>query len=197
MNGLNDEISLVWSRTGLVDSTLTCTTAVGETGHEYKEGFQVADISDKLEKHLADPHVLASNKALLESWCELEQRPCSVIDVYSVPAVSSQPESGFSRVKFTVSDQRNSVKGEEIELLECVKSWFRLGILVGKQFHAIVIDLREDEAIEALNYESGLIQVSRTESRTLGRPCLRFRSSFPRNRLHGRSVHVSNLTKKI
>lgn len=110
-----------------------------------KKGFQVADISDKLKRYLADPHVLASNKAALESWCELEQRSCSVIDVYSVPAMSFQPEHGFSRAEFMVSDQRNSLKGETIELLECLKSWFRLGILMGSTSHAIFIDLREDE----------------------------------------------------
>ena len=40
--------------------------------------------------------------------------------------------------KHTISDQRASLKSETIELLECLKSWFRLGIFTEKDLHAIV-----------------------------------------------------------
>ncbi len=46
------------------------------------------------------------------------------IDIYSIPAMSAEPERVFSGAKLTVSDQRNGLKSETIELLECLKSWF-------------------------------------------------------------------------
>lgn len=46
------------------------------------------------------------------------------IDIYSIPAISAEPERVFSEAKRTISDQRASLKAETIELLECLKSWF-------------------------------------------------------------------------
>ena len=66
------------------------------------------------------------------------------------PAMSAELERVFSSNKHTISDQRNSLKSETIELLECLKSWFRLGVFIEEDLHAIVSNLSEDEAIEAL-----------------------------------------------
>ena len=60
------------------------------------------------------------------------------IDIYSIPAMSSEPERVFSGAKHTVSDQRNSLKADTIEILECLKSWFRTGIYTQQDLHAIV-----------------------------------------------------------
>ena len=65
------------------------------------------------------------------------------IDIYSIPAMSSETERVFSGAKLTVSDQRNVLKGERIELLEYLKSWFRLGIFTEEDLHAVVNDLDE------------------------------------------------------
>ena len=72
------------------------------------------------------------------------------IDIHSIPAMSSEPERVFSGAKHTVSDQRNSLKAETIELLECLKSWFRLGLFTEEDLHTIVENVAEIDALEAL-----------------------------------------------
>ena len=74
-----------------------------------------------------------------------------VIDIHSIPAMAAQPERVFSGAKHTVSDQRNSLKGTNIELLECLKSWFRLGVFTEQDLHAIIGNLNEEGATEALD----------------------------------------------
>ena len=60
------------------------------------------------------------------------------IDIFSIPAMSSEPERVFSGVKHTLSEQRMRCNIETIELLECLKSWFRLGIYTENDLHQIV-----------------------------------------------------------
>ena len=50
----------------------------------------------------------------------------------------------------TVSAERASLKSTTIELLECLKSWFRLGIFMEQDLHAI-IGTMEEGAMEALD----------------------------------------------
>ena len=57
----------------------------------------------------------------------------------------------FSDAKHTVSDQRNSLKDTTIELLKCLKSWFRLGVFTEQDLHAIIGSLNEEGAMEALD----------------------------------------------
>ena len=64
--------------------------------------------------------------------------------------MSSEPERVFSGSKHTVSDQRNGLKSENIELLKCLKSWFRLNIYTKEDLHVIVDSLREEGAMKAL-----------------------------------------------
>ena len=73
------------------------------------------------------------------------------IDIYSIPAMSAEPERLFSAAKHTVSLQRNNLRSETIELLVCLKSWFWLGIFTEEDLHAIVATLDEDvEAMGAM-----------------------------------------------
>ena len=65
--------------------------------------------------------------------------------------MSAESERVFSSTKHTISDQRNSLKSETIELLKCLKSWFRLGVFTEEDLHAIVSNLTEDEAIEPMD----------------------------------------------
>ena len=77
------------------------------------------------------------------------------INIYSIPAMSAEPERVFSSAKHTKTDQRNRLKSETIELLECLKSWFQLGIFTEQGLHAIMGNLNDDGAIgalEAANY---------------------------------------------
>ena len=62
--------------------------------------------------------------------------------------MSAEPERVFLGAKHTILDQRNSLKSEIIELLECIKSWFRLGVFTEQDLHAIVGQLNEEVAIE-------------------------------------------------
>ena len=72
--------------------------------------------------------------------------------------MSSEPERVFSGAKYTISDQRASLKSETIELLECLQSWFRLGIFTEEDLYAIVETITEggaealEDLEEALNY---------------------------------------------
>ena len=54
----------------------------------------------------------------------------------------------FSPAKHTISAERASRKSETTELLECMKSWFRLGGFTEADSHAMVCTL-EEEAVEA------------------------------------------------
>ena len=49
-----------------------------------------------------------------------------------------------------MSDQRDGLKSGTIEVLWCLKSWFRLGIFAKKDLYTILDRLEEDGALEAL-----------------------------------------------
>ena len=49
----------------------------------------------------------------------------------------------FSEAKYTVSDSRASLKSEIIELLKCLKLWFRLGVFTKEDLHALVDNMKE------------------------------------------------------
>jgi hypothetical protein len=70
-----------------------------------------------------------------------------VIDIYSIPPMSSEPERVFSSTKHTLSDQRCRLKIETIELLECLKSWFRIGIFTEEDLHYIIDEERDEDHI--------------------------------------------------
>jgi len=67
------------------------------------------------------------------------------IDIFSIPAMSSEPERVFSGAKHTITDQRMSRKSETIELLECLKLWFRINIFTEEDLHAIIAAEQEVE----------------------------------------------------
>ena len=73
-----------------------------------------------------------------------------VIDIHFIPPMPAELGCVFSGSKHTNSDQRNSPKSKTIEYLECLKSWFRLGVFMEQDLHAIVGHLNEEGAIEAL-----------------------------------------------
>ena len=72
------------------------------------------------------------------------------INIYSIPPISAELERVFSGSKHIISDQRNSLKSKTIELLECLKSWFRLEVFTEQDLHTIVGYLNEEGAIEVL-----------------------------------------------
>ncbi len=61
----------------------------------------------------------------------------------------------FLGAKRIILDQRGSLRNEIIELLECLKSWFRLSIFTKEDLHAIFSSMEEleEEAFErAMDY---------------------------------------------
>ena len=74
------------------------------------------------------------------------------IDVFSVPAMSSEPERVFSGAKHTLTEQRIRCNIETIQLLEYLKSWFRLGIYTEEDLHTIIATELAMDQSEALNY---------------------------------------------
>jgi hypothetical protein len=51
------------------------------------------------------------------------------LDLFSIPAMSSECERVFSQSKKVVTDERNRLKASTIEALECQKNWLRKGLL--------------------------------------------------------------------
>ena len=47
------------------------------------------------------------------------------MDVFTMPAISSECERVFSQIKKVVTNERNRLKADTIEALECQKHWLR------------------------------------------------------------------------
>jgi hypothetical protein len=51
------------------------------------------------------------------------------LEYLSIPAMSAVPEQVFSGAKITISDRRCGMGDEAINALECLKSWYRDGLI--------------------------------------------------------------------
>jgi hypothetical protein len=51
------------------------------------------------------------------------------LEYLSIPAMSAEPERVFSGAKITISNRRYGMGGEAINALECLKSWYRDGLI--------------------------------------------------------------------
>lgn len=60
--------------------------------------------------------------------------------------MSPESEQVFSEVKHTISDQRCSLSSETIEILKCLKSWFRIGLFTEENLHKVTT-LDDDEGL--------------------------------------------------
>ena len=60
------------------------------------------------------------------------------IDIYLVPPIPSGPERDFSSAKHTITDQRYSLNIDSIELLECLKLCFRIGIFIEENLYSAI-----------------------------------------------------------
>ena len=101
-------------------------------------------MADELDQYLSEPLLLQNDKTALDWWLASEQQSRfpylskMAIDIYSIPAMSSEPERVFSGAKHTLTDQRMRISIEVLELLECLKSWFKIGIFTETDLHAII-----------------------------------------------------------
>ena len=97
------------------------------------------------------------DRIALQWWLDSEQRTRysllskMAIDIYSILAMSSKSERVFSGAKHTVLDSRGRLKSEIIELLKCLKLWFRLGIFTKEDLHALVDNMKK-ESVEMPEY---------------------------------------------
>ena len=137
------------SSTGLVIYTSSNRTSHKPTNNQYfkwlddqeNEAEDSENALDEFDLYIADHFILREedkDRIAFDWWLESEQRTRyplllkMAIDIYSIPAMSSEAERVFSGAKYTISDLRGRLKSEIIELLECLKSWFRLDIFTNR-----------------------------------------------------------------
>ena len=152
------------SSTGLASYSSKPSASTRSTNNQFLQWLDAHEIEaesvieDELDLYLSDRFIFRKEeeRTVLEWWLDVEQRTRypllsrMAIDIYSVPAMSAEPERVFSGAKRTVSDSRGSLRSETIELLECLKSWFQLGIFTKEDLHAIV-GIMEEGSMEGLN----------------------------------------------
>lgn len=107
-----------------------------------RRGCQEDNTRDELDRYV-NARLMSFNGSPRD-WC-LTQRTTypdlssMAIDIYSVPAMSSEPERVFSWTKHNITDEKCRLNGETIELLECLKSSFRLGIFARSDLLSTVV----------------------------------------------------------
>lgn len=69
------------------------------------------------------------------------------IDIYSVPATSSEPERVLSGTRNTIPDSRSRLDSETIGILGCLKSWCQLDIFTDEDLHDIVADMDGEDSV--------------------------------------------------
>lgn len=67
------------------------------------------------------------------------------LDIMSIPAMSAEPERVFSGAKRTLAD-RESTTAKNLEVNECLKSFFRTGILTQDDLTTAI-----EEELEAID----------------------------------------------
>ena len=78
--------------------------------------------------------------------------PKTAVDIYSIPAMSSEPSSEPERVfplagtNYTATDKRCTLKSKSIEVFRCLKSWFQLKMFTEEDLHSI-FSVVEDDAL--------------------------------------------------
>ena len=63
------------------------------------------------------------------------------IDIFSIPAISSEPEKVFSGAKNTLSDNWTSLTMSTIQAPQCLKSWFCSGLFTKGDINRVIPDL--------------------------------------------------------
>lgn len=106
--------------------------AAGNSGHDFVSFVE----SDPIDIGSLTP---------LEWWCKLEQRKrypqlsTMAIAILSISPESAEPERVFSGARRTCSWDRLSLKSEKIEIIECLGSWLREGLITPNCLNTIEI----------------------------------------------------------
>ena len=77
---------------------------------------------------------------------ELLEASTAITTPFSIAAGSTRSTVSSRVAKYTILDHRASLKGETIELLECLEPWFRIGIFTEEDLYAIVGTMGEGGA---------------------------------------------------
>jgi hypothetical protein len=92
--------------------------------------------TDEFEHFIkAAPINLPSEVSSLDWWLQAANRAAypqlsrMAIDVLSIPPMSAEPERVFSGARRTISWDRYRLGPDNIERIECMKSWIRTGIV--------------------------------------------------------------------
>lgn len=94
---------------------------------------------DELDLYLTEPR-LKTVSSVIKWWTDPAQKSrfpllyLMAIDIFSIPAMSSEPERVFSGTKNTISNNRASLNMESIQATQCLKSWFRSGLFIKPEF---------------------------------------------------------------
>lgn len=102
--------------------------------------------TDELEQYLSEP-VLSKTQVStpLAWWRHSSQRErflllsIMAIDIFSIPAMSSEAERVFSGAKQTLTDDRGSMKINTLEAVECLKSWFQSSIFENPELQEALV----------------------------------------------------------
>lgn len=114
-------------------STTTKTGTISFSLWMAKKRAQPVDNLDELGQYVSEARLLEVG-SLISWWMSPAQRSrfpllsSMAIDIFSIPAMSSEAERVFSGAKHTITDERSSLHMDTIEALECLKSWFRVHI---------------------------------------------------------------------
>lgn len=90
-------------------------------------------VLSELEKYLEPGVVDTKVKDPLNWWLTKGSRypilQRMALDLYSIPAMSSECERVFSQTKLILTDQRNRFGNDMLEAVECQRHWLKSGIL--------------------------------------------------------------------
>jgi len=97
------------------------------------------DMETELDEYLAAPVITLRGNETIDSfnivnyWKGNDKSYPTLArisyDIYAVPAMSAEPERVFSRAKQTITDRRNRLGTNSVEIIECLNSWMRQGII--------------------------------------------------------------------
>ena len=110
-----------------------------------EEKSTVLEDIDELDRYLTEPR-LKKISTVIGWWQDQAQKSrflllsLMAIDIFSIPAMSSEPERVFSGAKNTLSDNRASLTMSTIQATQCLKSWFRSGLFTKKDINGVIPD---------------------------------------------------------
>ena len=78
-----------------------------------------------------------------------------IMNVFFIFSMSTKFERVFSKAKYTISDEKISLKSNSIEILKCCKTWFKIEIFTETTINVVMIENFENEkTIEIQNEQN-------------------------------------------